>query len=635
MFQFGSFELDERSGDLRKHGVLIRIQEQPLQILTLLLDHPGELVSREEIRRRLWAENTMVDFDNAISSAVRKIRAVLNDSSEAPRFVETVARKGYRFVAPVVRSDVLIPEPATAAMVKDAVGEPVVRPLVRGKSTPAIKSRLRRTGVVITVASVAGLLAGIDWTRSHLLARDPSFVRIQSLAVLPFKNMSGDPEQEYFADGMTQELITALARIGSVRLISRTSAMRYKHTEKSIPEITRELNVDAVVEGAVLRFGNRIRLSVQLVTPSPERDVWADVYEGDIQDISDLQRKAAHNLGNKIGAKATARPALTSGSDKHLEPETYENYLRARHFLAQRNAESMKKALGYFQTVLDRDPEYAPAYSGLAIAYDLLGSYAVLPPQKSFPNARSSASRALELDDALAEAYIARAVAASFGGFDWSAAERDFQRAIRLDPSSDAAHHWYAEHLISIAKADRAVGEMELARQLDPLSLPTNAALGRVYRDARRYGRALEQCRKTLDLHPNTAMAHWCFSQAYIGEHRYGAAIQELKLATTLGKTPLILRDLAWSYAAIGEKDKANAILEDLLRNAQSEYISPYSIGVVQAALGETDKAFQNLERALTERDSQITYLSLDPELDALRSDPRFQSLLERLHIPR
>ena len=514
MFRFGSFELDERSGDLRKHGVRIKIQEQPLQILTLLLEHSGELVRREDIRRRLWAENTTVDFDNAISSAVRKIRAVLNDSSEAPRFIETVARKGYRFVAPMVRCDVLVPERATAAgTVKDAVGEPVVSPLAEEKRTRATKSRLWRTGVVITIASVVGLLARIDWARSHLLARDPNFVRIQSIAVLPFKNISRDPEQEYFADGVTQELITALTRIGSVRLVSRTSVMRFKNSAKSIPEITRELNVDAVVEGAVLRFGNRIRLSVQLVMPSPERNVWADVYEGDIQDVSDLQRRAAHNLGNKIGAKTTARPALTSGSDKHLEPETYENYLRARHFLAQRNAESMKKALGYFQTVLERDPEYAPAYSGSAIAYDLLGSYAVLAPQRSFPNARSLASRALELDDTLAEAYIARAVAASFWGFDWSAAERDFQRAITLDPSSDAAHHWYAEHLITIAKADRAVGEMELARELDPLSLATNAALGRVYRDARRYGRAFEQCRKTLDLHPNTAMGHWCFSQ--------------------------------------------------------------------------------------------------------------------------
>jgi tetratricopeptide (TPR) repeat protein len=295
----------------------------------------------------------------------------------------------------------------------------------------------------------------------------------------------------------------------------------------------------------------------------------------------------------------------------------------------------MKKAIGYFQAVLRRDPGYAPAYAGMALSYDVLGAYEVLPPEKSFPNARSFASRALELDDSLSEAYTARAIAASFWEFDWPAAERDFERAITLDPNSESAHHWHAEHLIGIAKADRAVGEMERARELDPVSLVVNATLGRVYRDAHRYDQAMEQCRKTLDLDPHIAMGHWCFGQVYIGEHRFKNAVQELELANQLGSTPLIVRDLAWAYAKTGQKDKANGILAGMLRNTESEYTSPYSIGVVQAALGQRDKAFQSLERALGERDCQITYLAADPQLDGLRSDPRFQSLLDRLHIPR
>lgn len=489
--------------------------------------------------------------------------------------------------------------------------------------------------VVITVISVIGVLAGIYWGRlRHLFIPGQTPVRIESLAVLPFKNLSSDTEQEYFAEGMTEELITALARIDSVRLISRTSVMRYKNTKKPVPEITRELNVDAVVEGAVLRSGNRIRLSVQLVAPFPERHLWADVYEDDIRNVLDLEREAARDLGTKIGARVTAWPSPNSGSEKRLDPETYENYLRARHFLARRNAEAIRKAVGYFQTVLQRDPEYAPAYAGLALAYDVLGSYELLPPEKSFPNAKSFASRALQLDDTLAEAYTARAAAASYWEFNWSAAEHDFQRAITLDPSSELGHHWYAEHLINIGKADRAVAEMKRARDLDPLSLVVNTALGRVYGDAHRYVPALEQCRKALDLDPNIGMGHWCFGQVYIGQHRYTAAIQELERANTLGTTPLILRNLAWAYAAIGDKAKANAILASLTRKSPSQYMSSYSIGVVQAALGEKDEAFRNLERAFAERDGQITYLAFDPELDPLRSDPRFGRLLKRLHMP-
>lgn len=482
--------------------------------------------------------------------------------------------------------------------------------------------------VVMTIISGVGLLAGMYWGRlRHLIAPGPSLVRIRSLAVLPFKNISNNTEQEYFADGLTEELITDLARISSVRLVSRTSVMRYKNTKKLVPQITRELNVDAVVEGAVLRSGSRIRLSVQLIVPFPERHLWTDVYEGDIRDVLNFQREAAQELGSKIGAKVTARPALSSGSDKRLDPQTYESYLRARYFLARRNARAMKKALDYFQSVLQRDPEYAPAYAGLALTYDLLGSYEVVPPEKSFPNARSFASRALQLDNTLAEAYTARAMATSFWELNWSAADLDFQRAIALDPNSELVHHVYAEHLININKADRAVAEMKRARELDPLSLVVNATLGRVYRDAHRYVQALEQCRKTLELDPNIAMGHWCFGQAYIGEHRYGAAIQELERANTLGTTPLILRDLAWAYAAVGNKEKANAILAGLMRKTQSEYMSPYSIGVVDAALGEKDKAFEYLERAFAERDCHIAYLALDPELDPLRSDVRFRVL--------
>lgn len=501
-------------------------------------------------------------------------------------------------------------------------------------SRPGKERRSWLTACVIAAIFGLGLLAGGNWGRLRHRSRPPTGpVRIESLAVLPFKNMSSSPEQEYFADGITDELITELARTSSVRVISRRSVMRYKETTKSVSEITKDLEVDALVEGAVVRSGGRLRLSVQLVTASPERHLWADSYEGDIRDVLELQRKVAHDVRSKIGAKLIA--AASSRPEKRLDAETYELYLRARHFLAKRNTEAMKKALAFFQEVLHRDPEYAPAYAGLALTYDVLGSYEVLAPQETFPNASSFASRALQLDNSLAEAYTARAIAASFWEFNWSAAEQDFQRAMTLDPSSEVAHHFHAEHLLNIDKPDLALGEMQRARELDPVSPIVNAALGRVYRDAHRYPEAVEQCRKTVDLEPGMPMGHWCLGQVYIGEHRYEAAIQELELANTLGKTPLSLRDLAWVYAAVGNKAKANALLDGLMPKGQSDYISLYSIGVIRAALGEADEAFRYLNRAFAERDCQITYLALDPELDPLRSDIRFQRLLEQLHIPR
>ncbi len=507
-------------------------------------------------------------------------------------------------------------------------------PPAPARRQPGSGSRVWLVTVAVALAVICGIAllpnTYLDCLR-YLFERKPGLVQIQSLAVLPFKNMSNEVAEQYFADGITEQLITELARTSPVRIISRTSVMRYKDTKRSVPEIAKELNVDSVVQGSVERSGSRVRISVQLVTPSAKRHLWADMYEGDIRDVLDLQGKAARDLSSEIGAKVTSAASPRSG--KRPGPETYETYLRARHFLARRDAESMKKALAYFQRVVEREPEYGPAYAGLAITYDVLGSYEVLRPENSFPKAQEAASKALQLDNTLAEAYAARAMASSFWEFDWSAADLDFRRAIALDGNSALAHHWYAENWISIGKPDRALAEMKLARELDPLSLAVNGTLGRVYRDARKFGEALEQCRKTLDLDPNFTMGHWCLGQVYIGEHRYEAAIQELELANTLGATPLIDRDLAWANAAVGNKAKAKAILHGLVGKARSEYLSPYSIAVVHAALKENDDAFRWLERAFIERDCHVTYLALDPEVDPLRSDPRFKASLERLKI--
>jgi TolB-like protein/Tfp pilus assembly protein PilF len=490
--------------------------------------------------------------------------------------------------------------------------------------------------IIIATITLIGSLVGMHWSRfRELIARGLSPFRIQSLAVLPFKNLSSDTEQEYFANGVTEQLITELARVSSVRVISGTSAMHYKNTTKSLREIARELNVDAVVEGAIMRSGAHVRIVVQLVSPSPERHLWAEAYEGDIRDMLGLQRDVVHDIGNRIQTKLTAGPPAGSGASKRLDPETYENYLRGRYFLARRNAEAISKALTYFQKAVQRDPHYAQAYAGLAVTYDVLAMYHLIPPDVSYARAKDFANKALAIDSTLSEAYTARALAASFWEFDWATADRAFQRAIELDPNSALAHHWFGEHFIALGKAERAVAELERARELDPLSIVINAALGRVYRDAHRYEQAVQQCRKALELDPNFSMGHWCLGQTFLGQRRYSAAIPELERANTLGTTPLLICDLGFAYAAAGRNTEARAILKSLQQKAQISYIPPYLIAVIYAALGEKDAAFKWLDRAYNERDSQITYLTLDPEMDSLRSDPRFRTLIERLRLPK
>lgn len=495
-----------------------------------------------------------------------------------------------------------------------------------------------RQRLVWALPIAACTLSLVVWLTWHQISEPGSAtkrVRIDSVAVLPLANLAPKGGEDYFADGMTEELIIDLARISSLRVISRTSVMRYKGTARSLPEIGRELRVNALVEGTVRRSGDRVRITVQLVRVSPELHLWADAYEGDLHDVLSLQRDVARDIASEIQTKLGVRQVTLPRINKHLDPGTYEDYLRGRHFLAMRNAEAMHKALRYFHRAVQRDAQYAQAYAGLADTYDLLGMYELLPPDKSFPKAKEFASKALELDNALSEACTARAAAASYWEFDWAAAERDFQRAIALDPSSAIAHHWYGEHLINVGNAERALLELKRARELDPLSLAINSTLGRVYRDAHRYGEAVEQCRNTLELAPNFSMGHWCLGQAYMGEQRYLAAVSELELANTLGATPLLASDLGYAYAAAGRSREARVILKALQQKAQSAYVPPYLIGAIYGALGEKDEAFKWLERAYDERDSHITYLALDPEMDPLRSDWRFARLIQRLKLPR
>ena len=625
LIRFGAFEVDLPNRELRKRGHRIRLQDQPFAVLATLLEHPGELVPRETLQQYLWSADTFVDFDHGLNNAIKRLREALCDSADTPRFIETVPRSGYRFIAPVTVEDLSsAPSPSAPQAPLADVPAASIESSPRGGG----EGHKRYFGVAIALAALAAASC-LVWLLILRLRATPS---INSIAVLPLTNLDGNNADDYFADGMTEELITELAKRGAFRIVSRTSIMRYKGTARPLPDIARELSVDALIEGTVRRAGDRIRITVQLIAASPERHMWADAYEGDIRDVIGLQRNLASDIVGKIRARL-APPSGPATAPRRIDPAAYESYLRGRYFLARRSAESMNKAVVCFLQAVQKEPQFADAYGSLADAYVVLGSYQVLPPRESFLRAKEYANKALQLDSSLSDAYAARAIVMSSYEFDWAAADRDFQRAVTSNPNSANAHHWYAEHLLGIGKVEQALAEMKRARDLDPLSLPFNSTLGRIYRDAHRHKEAMQQCQVTLELDPNYLMAHWCLGQAYVGEHQYTLAVAEFEKAATLGTTPLLTRDLGWAYAMAGDRAKANAILQALMRK-QSAYIPPYDIGIIYGALGQKDQAFKWLQQAYDERDSQISYLPVDPEADPLRSDPRFRNIIQQLKIP-
>jgi TolB-like protein/Tfp pilus assembly protein PilF len=496
--------------------------------------------------------------------------------------------------------------------------------------------RFRRSSWLMLVAGAVLLLSTftlIVWHRNAAVKSLVQEPRIGSVAVLPLIEIGADHQEDYFADGMTEELITELGRLGSIRIISRTSIMQFKSGTRSLQEIGRQLNVDALVEGTVRRSGNRVRITVKLVRASPEHLILADAYESDIQDVMKLQRDVAQDIARNIQTKLVSHQAPGAAPYKRVDPETHEDYLRGRYFLAKRTAEAMNIAAWYFQRSIQRDPQYAPAYASLAWTYDILGSYEVLPPVKAFLPAIEFANKALQPDNTLSEAYTARAVAACFYELNWVVADRDFRHAIALDPSSALAHHGYGEYFASVGNAERAISELKIARRLDPLSLTLFSTIGRMYREAHQYDEAVYQCKQALVLDPNFSMGHWCLGQAYMAKRQFAEAISELSQANESGTTPLVVCDLGCAYAASGRKMEARAILKSLEKRARFNYVSPYLIASIYSSLGEKDQAFKWLEKAFDGRDG-VSYLAADPMMDPLRSDPRFVILIQRLHLP-
>jgi TolB-like protein/DNA-binding winged helix-turn-helix (wHTH) protein/Flp pilus assembly protein TadD len=631
--RFGLFELDLRSGELWKQGRKVRLEGQPVQILICLLERSGELVTRDELRERLWPADTYVNFEHGLNAAVKRLRRALNDSADNPRFVETLPRRGYRFLAPVesVRSDEGMP--AIAEITPDgpvsALEEP---PLSEGddKLEPAHWLPAHKKSVFALLIVLAILVAWMLRPKNS-----PSPV-VRSLAVLPLENLSADPSQDYFSDGMTDELITELGQISGLRVISRTSVMTYKGARKSLPQIARELNVDTVVEGTVLRSGDQVRITAQLIEAPADKHLWAQSYEGDVRQTLTLQRQVARAIAEEIHIELTSHEWDVLKSVKTVKLDAYEAYLKGRFLWNKRTADGLKKAIDYFNQAIELDPTYARAYSGLADSYALLGDweYGVLAPKEAYPKAKAAATKALELDSALGEAHIS--LAFSLDGFDWDfgAAETEFRRGIELNPGYATGHQWYAGHLILFGRNNEAIAEMKKAEDLDPLSLIIGADLAEDFLIAHRYDEAILQIRKTMDLDSNFALAHYQLGQAFLQKHSYNEAVGELQKAVSLsGGSTTSKSSLAYAYAVSGNRNEAEAILDELKSRSSGSFSNAPEIALVYVGLGQRDQAMDWLEKGYNERFNPGVLMR--PAFEPVRSDPRFQDLLHLIGLNR
>jgi TolB-like protein/Tfp pilus assembly protein PilF len=563
--RFGSFEIDEIAGELCKDGAKIRLQEQPFQILQILLEQPGEVVTREEIRKRVWPSDTFVDFDHGINNAIKRLREALGDTAETPRFIETLPRRGYRFIA-------------------------------------ELESKEKR---------------------------------IPSLVVLPLENLSHDPEQQYFADGLTEALITSLAKISALRVVSRTTAMHYKNTRQPLPLIARELGVEIVVEGTVLRSGDRVRISVQLIEAQTDTHLWAESYDHELQDILTLQADVAQAVAREVQVKLTPQEKQQLSGTSPLNPQAYEAYLKARYHWNKLSPDSMRKAVEYFQEAIAHDSQYTVAYTGLADCSARLGWWGFAAPERGFGAARTAAEQAVQMEPTLAEARGSLGWAIMH--YDWNcpAAEAEFRRALELNPNYTSVPHFFAICLGAMSRFDEAIAEINRVARLDPFSLVVNMTATAIFCYARRFQQAIEHGLKGLELDPNFPPGRWALGLAYEQVGEFERAIAELQRAVQLSDGQAVyVAALGHIYASAGRKDDALKSVERLNEISKERYVMPYWLAEIYACLGQRDKAFHWLNEAYKDRSAWLVYSNISPWLDKLRGDRRFHDLLRRMSFP-
>ena len=604
-YRFGTFQLEVQSGELRRNGIKVRLPGQSFQVLLRLLERPGEVVTRDELRRLLWPADTFVDFDEGLNAAVKKLRAALGDSAENPRFVETLPRRGYRFLCPVTTASATPEAPMAAA--------------------PRKRGWPRWVAVLVLVAALS--VTTILWLR-----RSAAAIPIRSIAVLPLRNLSSDPEEKYFSEGLTDELITRLASLPGLRVISYTSALQYEGSHKPLSQIAKELNVEAVLEGSVLRAGGRVRITAQLIEASTDRHLWAGSYEREQRDILTLQNEVTRDIADHIQLSLDPASRQRLAAAPPLDPQAHEDYLRGRYYWSRRTAADLNTATGYFEHAIALDPNYARAYAGLADSYAMLGAYRVARQDDVIPKARAAALKALELDEQLPEAHTSLAVIAQNYDRDWATAEREYRRAIELDPNYATAHHWYAEFLAVQGRFDEAFAEIERARQLDPLSLIIGADRGAILYYDRQYDRSIEQFRAVLERDPDFPRAHFVVFPC-VEKGEFDEAMAYINRWKREGDQTSNLMLLTLVYARSGRRAQALRALRELEQMNREQAPDPVSLAEAYIALDRKQEAFASLQHAYAEHAASLINLKVSPYYDPLRSDPRFQELLRQMNL--
>jgi TolB-like protein/DNA-binding winged helix-turn-helix (wHTH) protein/Tfp pilus assembly protein PilF len=624
-YQFAQFELKVSEGELRTGDSTIRLQQKPLLLLSALLEQPQRVVSREQLRERMWGNETFVDYEQGINVAIKKVRDALGDSADEPKYIQTIAKLGYKFLLPVEVIE---------------LGKPMLDRVLAVETAPhsvdtgikPAQTAAASRGWVLRAAALSLLVLASSLLYVRYL--HPAATQINSIAVLPLQNLSTDPEQEYFADGMTDELITDLAKIHRLRVISRTSIMRYKGTLKSLPQIAHELNVDAVVEGTMLRSADRVRIRVQLIDARTDSHLWAEVYERDERDTFSLQNDVASSIAHQINLELT--PQHSASLPTHQPSfEAYSAYLKGRYEWNKRTPASLRKSIRYFQSAIELDPNYALAHEGLAEAYSVMNDYDVLAPKESYSKARSEALKALELDDSLGEAHATLASVKEDMEWDWAGADLEFRRAVELSPNYATAHQWYSEYLLRVGRIEEGVAEMQRAEELDPGSPLMNAEVGGAFYWARRYDDSIEQLRKSIAMEPSFSYAHSWLGFAYLQKGMHNEAIAEFQKAVDVsGGASTFLAALGHAYGLAGQKAQSRSITEKLNAISRQSYVSPYDMAIICTGIGDKDQAIHWLEVGYTLHDPALDMLKVEPALDSLRSDTRFQDLIRRVGLP-
>jgi TolB-like protein/DNA-binding winged helix-turn-helix (wHTH) protein/Tfp pilus assembly protein PilF len=635
LIRFAPFEFDLQTGELRKHGLKIKLSGQPIEVLALLLEHPGEMVTREEMQKILWPNDTVVEFEHSINAAVKRLREALGDSADNPRYVETLARRGYRFIAPVEGAVAPVSPPA------GSVGAGLAPPA--GAQQAALLRRWWPALAAVAFVAIAAVVAlNIAGLRDRLLTfagarHGVPLPKIESLAVLPLENLSHDPDQEYFADGMTDELITNLAKISALRVISRNSVMQYKGQRKPTPQIAKELNVDAVVEGTVLRSGDRVRISAQLIQANPEKHLWAESYERDLRDILSMQAEVTQAIAREIRVTLTPAEQARVSKAQPVDPEAYELYLKGNFHLLRISEGGFQRAVEDYRQATERDPSFAPAFAGLSIAYREVGGWhSSLPSSEFRPKAKEAALKALELDDSLPDAHIALG-RIEFYEWNWAGARRELRRGMELNPTGTFARICYANYLTAIGRFEESIAVGKQTVELDPLSPSAYNELGWALIHAGRDFEGLKQYKKGLELDPRFAQSYWVLADYYVHKGMTDEAVRSIRQTETFmdeTRPPTWLGLLALLYARAGRRDDALRILSELERRAKTGYVPATALAHAHLGLGEKEKALSFLERAYEDRDISLVWLKVNWRYDPLRSDPRFQDLLRRMNFP-